>query len=81
MTENGHDMIKSYSDLAGISIYYNYFGGADILIAKTQRANAASYLNGRIIGSSIESAVITSNSKACFMLFFSVYKMSTKCLL
>ena len=29
MTEKGHDMIKAYSDLAGISIYYNYFGGAD----------------------------------------------------
>lgn len=35
-------MIKAYSDLAGVSIYYNYFGGADLLISKTQRANAAS---------------------------------------
>jgi len=34
MTENGHDMIKSYSDLAGISICYNYFGGADLLTGK-----------------------------------------------
>ena len=42
MTEKGHDMIKAYSDLAGISIYYSYFGRADLLIAKTQRANAAS---------------------------------------
>jgi hypothetical protein len=42
MTAKGHDLIKDYSDLAGISIYYNYFGGADLLIAKTQRANAAS---------------------------------------
>jgi hypothetical protein len=42
MTEKGHDMIKAYSYLAGISIYYNYFWGADLLIAKMQRANAAS---------------------------------------
>jgi hypothetical protein len=42
MTEKGHDMIKAYSDLAGISSHYNYFGGADLSIAKTQRANAAS---------------------------------------
>jgi hypothetical protein len=42
ITAKGLDMIKAYSDLAGVSIYYNYFGGADLLIAKTQRANAAS---------------------------------------
>jgi len=39
MTAKGHDMIK---ELAGISIYYDCFVRADILIAKTQRANAAS---------------------------------------
>jgi hypothetical protein len=45
MTEKGHDKIKAHSDLAdlaGISFYYSYFGRADLLIAKTQRADAAS---------------------------------------
>lgn len=30
MTEKGHDMIKAYSCLAGISIYYIYFETADL---------------------------------------------------
>ncbi|MGB7952700.1 MAG: hypothetical protein WCF23_01865 [Candidatus Nitrosopolaris sp.] len=42
MTANGHDIIKAYSDLAGISIYYDCFGRADLLIAKTQRTKAVS---------------------------------------
>ena len=38
MTAKGHDMIKAYSDLAGISIYYDCFGRADLLIAENAKA-------------------------------------------
>jgi hypothetical protein len=42
MKAKGHDMIKAYSDLAVISIYYDCIGRADLLIAKTQCFKAAS---------------------------------------
>ena len=42
MTAKGHDTIKAYSDLAGISIYHDCFGRDDLLIAK-RNAKATSY--------------------------------------
>lgn len=49
MTAKGHDTIKAYSDLAGISIYHDCFGRDDLLIAKTPKPHHIEWKNKRII--------------------------------